>query len=64
MSNSSAAADLLTAVRDALDAPPADLPGRVTLVRSYIETALDAPDRNGSWRMLADRLAQAAGSMS
>ena len=46
MSNSSAAADLLTAVRDALDAPPADLPGRVTLVRSYIETALDAPDRN------------------
>jgi hypothetical protein len=33
---------LLTAISAVLDVPPADLPGRVALVRRYIAAALDA----------------------
>jgi hypothetical protein len=47
------AAALLAAIRDALNVPPSELPGRVALVIAYVQAALDSSER---YRLIADRL--------
>jgi hypothetical protein len=46
---------LLTAINAALDAPPGELPDRVTMVRHYIGAALDAEhgNRRATYKALA-----------
>jgi hypothetical protein len=46
---------MLTAINAALDAPPAELPDRVALVRHYLGAALDAEhgSRRATYKVLA-----------
>ena len=46
---------LLTAIDTALDVSPEELPGRVALVRRYLDAAIDAPpgSRRATFKVIA-----------